>query len=172
MLPGYAPNTDQYKVVLTSAPSDTVYVDVTPQQTRTYDSEEAFDPSANYGENNLIQVRVQTPRALFLLTGEPTVGETWTVLIDDRPYSYRVVAGDTLTTIAQHLVDALNAGHAGYSASIDLSNPHQIIVVADSGAPSFYAGFQVTHDLAGGATVTPVERERRDDRVHRPAGAG
>ena len=83
--------TDTYKVVLTSpsATGATVYVDVTPQPTPTYNSDQAFDPNSNYGQNNVVQVRVQTPRALFLLTGVPTAGETWTILLNDRPFSYR-----------------------------------------------------------------------------------
>ena len=155
-LPGYQPSSDSYKVVLTSAPTAPVYIDVTPQPTPTYDSSEAFDPSSNYGQNNVVQVRVKTPRALFLLTGMPAAGETWTITIDDQPYSYRVGATDTLATIASALEALITGANAGYSASIDPSNLDQVVVVADAGQPSFYAGFQITHALAGGADVTPL----------------
>src|SRR5262249_44291245 len=156
-LPGYQPSSDSYQVVLSSQPSGTVYVDVTPQPTRTYNSNEAFDPAANFGQNNLVQVRVKTPRAVFLLTGEPAscdvvtpgppVCETWTITINDRAYSYHVATGDTLTSIAAGLAAAIMTGNAGYTATIDPSNAHQIIVEAVTSGP-FYAGFQITHDLA------------------------
>src|SRR5207247_177949 len=96
---------------------------------------------------------------VFLLTGEASIGETWTITINDRAYSFRTAtAADLdLAAIAQQLRDAINAAAAGYTASIpDPANPHQLIVQADTGKPSFYAGFQITHDLAGGATVSPA----------------
>ena len=91
--------------MLTSDPGagNTVYVDVTPQPTPTYNADQAFDPNSNYGQNNAVQVRVQTPRAHFLMTGAPAAGETWTILINDRPFSYRVQNGDSLAAIAQAL---------------------------------------------------------------------
>ena len=154
-LPGYQPSTDSYQVVLTSQPTANVYVTVSPQPTPTYNAAAAFDPAQNYGQNNQVQVRVQTMRALFLLTGTPAAGETWTILLNDRAFSYRVTgSGDLdLATIAGHLADVINGANAGYTATIDPGNAGQLVIVSDA---AFYAGFQVSHDLAGGATVTPV----------------
>ncbi len=155
-LPGYAPVTDSYKVVLTSPvpAGQTVYVDVSPQPTPTYNADEAFDPNSNYGQNNAVQVRVQTPRALFLLTGVPTPGETWTILLNDQPFSYRIQLGDTLATIAHQYTLMIGGVGTDYTASVDPSNADQVIVQSSTGA-SFYAGFQITHEAEGGATVTP-----------------
>ena len=155
-LPGYAPVTDSYKVVLTSPvpAGQTVYVDVSPQPTPTYNADQAFDPNSNYGQNNAVQVRVQTPRALFLLTGVPTPGETWTILLNDQPFSYRIQLGDTLASIAHQLTLMIGGVGTGYTASVDPSNADQVIVQSSTGA-SFYAGFQITHEAEGGATVTP-----------------
>ena len=155
-LPGYAPVTDSYKVVLTSPvpAGQTVYVDVSPQPTPTYNADEAFDPNSNYGQNNAVQVRVQTPRALFLLTGVPTPGETWTILLNDQPFSYRIQTGDTLASIAHQLSLMISGAGTGYTASVDTSNANQVIVQS-SGSASFYAGFQITHEAEGGATITP-----------------
>ena len=151
-LPGYTPSTDQYQVVLTKAPTQNVYVDVTPQPTPTYNSAQAFDPAANYGQNNLVQVRVQTPRAVFLLTGIPAAGETWTIMINDRAFSYHVAdaAHADLGTIATNLCTAL-AGATGYTITCNASG-HQITVEG----PAFYAGFTISHDLDGGGVVSPA----------------
>ena len=154
-LPGYQPVTDSYQVVLTSQPTATVYVAVSPQPTPTYNAAQAFDPAANYGQNNQVQVRVKTPRALFLLTGTPAAGETWTILLDDRAFSYRLTGsgGLSLAAIAQTLAGVINDAGAGYTATIDPNNADQLVVES---AAAFYAGFRVSHDLAGGATVTPA----------------
>ncbi|HVP74739.1 MAG TPA: hypothetical protein VMS63_01865, partial [Gaiellaceae bacterium] len=149
-LPGYEPVTDSYQVVLTNDPGQgqTVYVDVTPQPTPTYNADQAFDPNSNYGQNNAVQVRVQTPRAHFLLTGVPTTGETWTILLNDRPFSVSVTTGESLAAIALALVGAVNASGAGYTAS---ATGDDVLVTGSA----FYAAFQITHDIAG-ATVTPT----------------
>ncbi|HKI93353.1 MAG TPA: hypothetical protein VJ986_13715, partial [Gaiellaceae bacterium] len=154
-LPGYQPVTDSYQVVLTSQPTATVYVAVSPQPTPTYNAAQAFDPAANYGQNNQVQVRVKTPRALFLLTGTPAAGETWTILLNDQAFSYRVTgSGDlSLAAIAQKLAGVIDDAAAGYTATIDPNNPDQLVVES---AAAFYSGFRVSHDLAGGATVTPA----------------
>ena len=81
--------------MLTRAPQQDVVVNVVPQATPTYDSSQAFNASANFGINNDVQVRVRTPQATFLFAGMPAEGETWTVLLDDRPYSYTVAHGNT-----------------------------------------------------------------------------
>ena len=84
-----------------------VIVNVTPQPTPTYNSAAAFDPAANYGQNNLVQARVQTSRATFLLTGRPADGETWTILLNDRAFSVPVSAASSLDSIAEALATAI-----------------------------------------------------------------
>jgi uncharacterized protein (TIGR03437 family) len=40
--------------------------------------------------------------------GSIQAGDVGTVFIEDRPYSYTVVAGDTLATVRDHLIDLIN----------------------------------------------------------------
>ena len=80
---------DSYDVVLTSRPNEDVVIDVAPRRTRTYNSDRAFDPAANFGEADEIQVRVATNRAHFELERRPRPhGERWIVTLgalDPRP---------------------------------------------------------------------------------------
>jgi Ca2+-binding RTX toxin-like protein len=144
-----SPDSDTYEVVLTSpiTGNTQVTIDITPQQTPTYDSAEAFDPAANYGQNDFVQVSVSTPQASFQLAGAPAVGEVWTILIDSTPFAYHVVTGDTLATVATKL-GALVA-LAGYTVTVNGTT----IVVSDTHG-SFHAGFAITRDTNGDAAVT------------------
>jgi hypothetical protein len=69
--------TDSYRIVLSRAlaAGEEVYIDVTPVATRTYNADEAFNEDANNGENNAIQVYVETPRAVVDLAGQALIGE-------------------------------------------------------------------------------------------------
>ncbi|MDX6411834.1 MAG: mucin9, partial [Gaiellaceae bacterium] len=119
---GYRPVTDTYTVVLTGQPTDTVTVNVTPQPTRTYNSAEGFDPAADFGEANLVQVMAATPQALYQLAGAPRVGDTWYVTLkdvsslQDKSFTHTVVAGDTLETIATDLMGKIN-NQLGYAVA-------------------------------------------------------
>ena len=152
-LSGYHPVTGSYGIVLTSQPTptdgssdSTVYVDATPQPTTTYNADNAFDPNSNYGQNAAVQVRVQATRALFLLSGLPGAGQTWSIILNDQPFSIDVT-GKTLGQIAQLLVTLIN-GQNGYSASLDPSNGDEIVV--ERLASPFYAAFQISHDAGSG----------------------
>ncbi|MCK5643193.1 MAG: hypothetical protein KAJ19_20460, partial [Gammaproteobacteria bacterium] len=65
--PSYVPVSDTYQVVLTRAPAPgtQVIIDVTPYITRTYNSDLAFVDAANNGENEAIQVIIDTPQLVF-----------------------------------------------------------------------------------------------------------
>ena len=85
---------DSYDVVLTGRPTCPVgvtpcevVVDVTPLATRTYDSRQAFNPAANFGQANQVQVRVATTRAHFTLTGTPANGQHWIAVLDGTPFA-------------------------------------------------------------------------------------
>ena len=40
-------------------------VNITPESTRTYNSALAFDPAANFGNRDAVQVSVQSPSLVF-----------------------------------------------------------------------------------------------------------
>ncbi len=107
-----APDSGNYDLVLTEplTGSQTVTIDVEPQATPTYDAAEAFDPAANFGSNDLVQVAVATPWVTFTLAGTPRVGETWTLLLGAGSVSYTVGSTDTLGTVAKQLADAIAQG--------------------------------------------------------------
>jgi len=170
-LSGYTPTTDAYQVVLTSSPSSQVIVNVSPQPTPTYNSSAAFDPAANYGQNNLVQARVQTSRATFLLTGRPADGETWTILLNDRAFSFAVSASTSLATIAETLAVAIRS--AGYTVVVtDAMLLVTTTAPVGGTAPAFYAGFRIDHDVAGGALVTPITASATKITLTRRPGSG
>src|SRR6185295_13003805 len=87
-----------------------------PQATRTLNSDEAFNPDANFGENYAVQVNVATNRLQVVLTGSAEIGEKWVLTLtvvdndatqrrklQDYVFEHTVVAGDTLATIAATL---------------------------------------------------------------------
>ncbi|MFC1533492.1 hypothetical protein ACFL7M_09040, partial [Thermodesulfobacteriota bacterium] len=73
---------DEYSVVLSQPPDAAqgkdIVVDVLPQLTRTYNSDLAFDATANYGENEAVQVKVGTKRVALRFADIPQVGDEWT----------------------------------------------------------------------------------------------
>jgi hypothetical protein len=76
-----APVTDSWSIVLTRRPGQDVIVNVVPAATRTYNSSEAFNADAAFGENKAKQVRVATDRALIQLGGTPAAGEYWVLTL-------------------------------------------------------------------------------------------
>ena len=100
--PTIPPVDDSYDLVLTGTPGTgkTVIVDVLPRPTRTYDADQAFNPAANFGEAEEVQVEVATGRARLKLTGSPAFGERWIVKLNDQSFGYDVQSGDTLADVA------------------------------------------------------------------------
>ena len=108
----YEPNSDSYTMVLTSAPTGNVTVDVLSQLTGTYNSDLAFVSEANFGKNSAIQVLTATPQAVVELAGTPLIGQRWTVNLNGVNYGYDVKAqlngsAETLEMIAQGLADLI-----------------------------------------------------------------
>jgi hypothetical protein len=91
------PVTDDWSVVLTAAPDSNVIVNVVPEETRTYNADEAFNPDAAFGENKDEQVRVATDRALIQLGGTATAGEYWIVSLTDIAPVASDAAADTFS---------------------------------------------------------------------------
>ncbi len=146
---GQTPNQDSYQVVLTSDPGEnhTVTIDITPQATDTYDSDEAFDPNANYGQNDFVQVAVATKQARFTLSGTPVAGEKWQVLENGVVVASVTVGQNgvaaTLASIASHLAGLLGATLGSDTVSFTIAS-----------STAFRAGFQIVEDTNGTATVT------------------
>ncbi|MEY2518221.1 MAG: large repetitive protein, partial [bacterium] len=156
--PTIPPVDDSYDLVLTGTPGagKTVVVDVLPRPTRTYDAAQAFNPAANFGEADEVQVEVATGRARLKLTGTPAFGERWIVTLDDQSFGYDVRSGDTLADVAAGLVAVID-GFPGYDASVVVDDPSTAGVnEADAtafvitGTAAFYASFAITPDTRGG----------------------
>ncbi len=139
--------------MLTGAPSDIVVLDVSPQATRTYNSDEAFNPDANYGENKAVQITAATDRLQVLLTdpGERWIstagfndGTVYTIGVEAFTAMVAFDASDVAGSL-QSLVDQINAGFAGYAASI---SDDSIVIESLAGA-----GFDV-EVLEGAANVS------------------
>ena len=88
------------------------------------------------------------------LNGRVTVGDVWTLGIRYRDYNYKVVAGDTLATIAQHLGELLPARY-----DVDWTTTPGVLMIHDS------LGFNLTGLTANGisqkanaaATITRIQ---------------
>src|SRR5262249_49282297 len=110
----YPPTTAPYPLVLAAPPTQDVVINVVPALTRTYNSDLAFDPAANFGQNEAVQVRVATPRASVTLHGTPASGETWTLTFTDATLSpittisVPVASGDQLSDLAGKFITAIN----------------------------------------------------------------
>ena len=158
--PSYEQTSDSYDVVLTGRPGQDVLIDVAPRRTRTYNSDKAFDPAANFGEAEEVQVRVATQQAHFRLSGSATAGEHWNVALGSLdldaahtvPFSYAVLStGTALTTIAARLVQDINGSGTGFAAVLDTDGLG--FTVTNAGV-AFYADFAITPDSRGGAQIT------------------
>ncbi|MCC6235093.1 MAG: hypothetical protein IT580_20790, partial [Verrucomicrobiales bacterium] len=122
--PAYSPVLDPYTVVLSGRPSAPVVVDVMPRPTVTYNSELAFDPDANFGRNEAVQVRVATSQAVLRFSGTPSGGATYRVILtgDDleTPLAFERASGAGAASLASIVEDlrALVDGHADFSAAL------------------------------------------------------
>ncbi|MDD4986866.1 MAG: hypothetical protein PHQ43_14045, partial [Dehalococcoidales bacterium] len=163
MHPDYTPVGDTYTIVLTSAPSEDVIIDVVPQATRTYNSDQAFNPDAGYGENEAVQIMAATPRAQIELTGTPANGETWTITLDGKVFS-TASDGKTLEQIASDLGALIDGsgviGENQYTATV---TDHTILITAVitidgvTSPENFYAEFSVTPETKGGYEIAGSE---------------
>ncbi|MBW2207911.1 MAG: hypothetical protein JRG79_13465, partial [Deltaproteobacteria bacterium] len=87
------PITDDYTVVLSALPDSSVIIDVLPKETRTYNSDEAFNADAGFGANNEEQVRVATDHTIIKFSGTVTEGEYWIITLGGTDMTVNV---DTL----------------------------------------------------------------------------
>ena len=99
-LPEYADNviTDNYTLRLSGEPTGTVTVDLLPERTRTYNSDEAFNPVVYYGEQSEEQVRVATKQAIIRVIDSTTT--TWSLTLRDLDGVVESFTGSTLAALA------------------------------------------------------------------------
>ena len=156
----YAPVTDQYEIVLTGRPQGEVIIDVTPQMTRTYNSDDAFNPATNFGENEAVQVRVATPRARVVLDGSVVTNETWKLTLTSadlatvRNANVPATNGTSLTALVTAFLTAVNSTGL-YTAVIDPTNPEAFIITSLSGG-AFFLDSVITPETRGGFSVTGI----------------
>ena len=119
-------------------------VDVSPQPTPTYNADQAFNPAANFGQNNAVQVQVATTQARIELSGTPSVGEQWIVTLNGTQFIHTVTSADTansdpvgkVAAALRALIDPTST----YAASLDAADSHAVIVTSTG---AFYAEFQI-----------------------------
>ena len=154
----YAPVLDTYSLVLTSQPLGDIVIDVTPQMTRTYNSEEAFNAAANRGENEAVQVRVATNRARVTMQGGVITNETWSLTLTNSslsavtPVNVPVAAGTSLTALRNLFISAVNSA-GGYEAVADPDDAEALIITATGGG-SFFVESNITPETRGNITAT------------------
>ena len=96
---GYRTNIidDTYEVVLTGSPSttesETITISVSPERTRTYNSDDAFNSDLYFGEQNEKQVQVATKQVVIESLQGNTFNDTWGLTL--TPVSYSSSSGDT-----------------------------------------------------------------------------
>jgi hypothetical protein len=142
---------DEYTVVLSGAPvpqdgaiDPTVVIDILPERTRTYNSDEAFNPVLYFGEQQEAQVRVATQQAI--IRSVESISSDWTVSLT------RVGVGAVAETVTANNLTDLAAGiiGLGYSATV---NGDQILITDDV---SFFTG------LDTGSAVSTYDGSRAE----------
>jgi hypothetical protein len=145
---------DEYTVVLSGAPvhadgvtSPTVTIDILPERTRTYNSDEAFNPVVYYGEQQERQVRVATQQAI-IRSVEPING-TWNVTLTKIGGADEVASGATLADLATDIE------RYGYTATVTgdqilITNTVAFFTALDTGAAvANYNGDRAEIELSG-----------------------
>src|SRR6185436_12198231 len=163
----YSPQGSSYSVVLTKNPGVDTYVDVVPKPTRTYNSDLAFDPAANFGQNEAVQVNVSTPQATIQLNGNVRNNDTWVITIDGvdaAAYQWTgsevLVGGETqLEYIAKKLKIGLD--QAGTGSWREIASP--------STGGSYYQDLQVA--VVGSKLVVQTYSGAAAAAIARPANA-
>ncbi|MCH2612374.1 MAG: hypothetical protein MK006_15020, partial [Pirellulales bacterium] len=165
------PIVDSYTVKLSDKPDDTVIFDAESIATRTYDSDEAFNPDAGFGENNDLQTRTATQRVMVHLGGTPSVGETLQLklLSIDNPtdltpftetvFTHVVSPGLDFQTwqtdaVGHGFVDPVVYESQTIAIEIDDSDPNQPI--SGDIILTLTGGDVVTHAIADGETNAQI----------------
>ena len=156
---GYQPVGDSYSVVLTSPleGTDTVVIDVLPQITRAYNSDLSFEAESNYGESANEQIDVATPRVVVEFAGTPAEGQTWTLNLNGKNYSYLVEDGDNLTSVAYGLFIAID-GEILVEAEV-LADSEKFVAVANGKTLTITSSLYEAQILGSAVNASPFTAE-------------
>ena len=155
---------DSYGMVLTKPLTGTeeVVIEVEPTRTRTYDSRQAFNADTNGGQNDEIQVRTATKQARIVLGGAVGDGETWTIYLQRltpnsneldatvEPFAVLTGPNDTLTTVANRLIEKINTANKGFTAEFLRGG-----IVIHSATTAFFADLRISPDTLGTVQISP-----------------
>ena len=149
---------DDYTIVLSGAPvhadgvsNATVTIEILPERTRTYNSDEAFNPVVYYGEQQEKQVRVATKQSV-IRTVEPITSD-WTVTLTKVGGIEEVVTADTMVGLAAGIAGfGYTVTDAATGAAVTASTTE--ILITD--AVAFFTG------LDTGAGVTTYAGQRAE----------
>jgi uncharacterized protein (TIGR03437 family) len=92
------------------------------------------------------------PTAVVSVDGTVTAGNTASITIAGATYTYTVVSGDTLLSIAQNLVNQINAKDQNVTAALGGAFQRVVLTAKNGGAAG--TGISVSASTSGGATVT------------------
>ncbi len=93
------------------------------------------------------------PTAVVSVDGTATAGNTATITIGGKGYSYTEVSGDTLTSVVNGLIAAINGGNdPNVTASAGAAFNRVVLTARQSGAAG--TGISIAASSSSGATVT------------------
>lgn len=93
------------------------------------------------------------PEAVIDFEGTINAGDTATITINSRAYTYSVVASDTLTTIVQNLVNKINAApDPQVTATVGAAFDRVVLIAKQSGAAG--NGIPISTSTSSGADVS------------------
>ncbi|WP_207493738.1 calcium-binding protein [Yoonia litorea] len=158
--------TDTFDIFLTGAPATgtTVTVEVTPLETRTYNSQLAFDADANFGENERVQVQIAAPLASLTVGGTATAGEIWSITVfnsdalrsSSQTVTHVVQVGESIATIINSLRSKLDE-LADYAALTSEDDANTIDISYSGTAKGFFIEASISPDTRGAFDIRTVQ---------------
>ena len=125
--------------------------------------------NANGGDPDVIASQGTTgffsARANITLTNDPAVGDTVTITIRDREYSYTAVEGDTVESVRNLLIQTINAGNGDIEVTArDISGIGSVVlqvIARELGESGNEIPFSV--ETSDGSTITAERSDLGED---------
>jgi len=157
----YSPVVDSYEIVLTDTPDGRVTVYVEPRRTRTLNSDLVFDPDANFGQNEELQVNVAVDHVRVELAGQPNGDETWTITLTPvasdgligEPVTFQG-DGESIEEIGDALAEAIDDHDDFIAEFTHTATEDYLIIDAFDATGAFFTEFAILADTRGGATIS------------------